>query len=529
MLNETLNLKRGILIFSLLFFGLFSCKKEDSISDKKYSNGKSFQNELQEKLIAYDKNHPILDSISAIGKIDWSKLMARYSISNRNPINFDLPIVTDGSANSLIEFAFTFDFKLIDIKIRRLSSIEDTKNVNNFEATRTGRMLYQFSKQGLKINKSLLKYRQEAERLHEKVDRSLLNMKVSSSTVMNNNIPPGPPPSAPINLPGLGNYHGPVYCYSEFDFDFLFIYNQDHIALGQNYHEYLSERFYYNLYYRSGGIFFNIPYAYSNKIHFYNTELDPGQLGDLVWRVLDYCLYDVNQYMAPTEFLYFYYSVSGTCGGQLSGQVTYGNGPRAPSPEPNPPKEIRDSVQNPCIKAQLNLALTAKTTILSMLNTTFGGSVPFEDLSLTFTDVTTLPDTISGDAGRASATSIYFDIRLNKNTLPTFSKEYILSTIYHEILHAYLYSKLTKGADGKYNISTQHEDMATQYVILMIGALKIAYPSISDQEAWALSWGGLEETNLYDQKLSQDQKSIIAEINRKHTNKSTPRSGTYCN
>lgn len=193
------------------------------------------------------------------------------------------------------------------------------------------------------------------------------------------------------------------------------------------------------------------------------------------------------------------------------------------------PKEVLDSVQNPCIKAQLNLARTAKTTILTMLNSTFGGTVQFEDLSLTFKDVTTLPDSISGDAGRASATSIYFDIRLNKNKLPDYSKEYILSTIYHEILHAYLYSKLTKGPDGKYNISTQHEDMANDYLILMTGALKIAFPNISDQEAWALSWGGLEGTNLYDKKLSQAQKNLISDINRRHTNKSAPdKQGTYC-
>jgi len=80
-------------------------------------------------------------------------------------------IVKDGIANSLVEFAFTSDLKLIDIKIRRfdLSSIEDEMNIDNFESTRTGRMLYQFSKQGLKIDKSLLRYRQKAEKTNGKV------------------------------------------------------------------------------------------------------------------------------------------------------------------------------------------------------------------------------------------------------------------------------------------------------------------------------------------------------------------------
>lgn len=78
-----------------------------------------------------------------------------------------------------------------------------------------------------------------------------------------------------------------------------------------------------------------------------------------------------------------------------------------------------------------------------MLNETFGDTAQFESLNLTFTTVTNLPDTIAGNAGRASATSIYFDIRLNANILPDYSQEYILSTIYHEILHTYMYSKLT--------------------------------------------------------------------------------------
>ncbi|TBO41125.1 hypothetical protein [Pedobacter kyonggii] len=193
-------------------------------------------------------------------------------------------------------------------------------------------------------------------------------------------------------------------------------------------------------------------------------------------------------------------------------------------------REIIDSVKNQCIKAQLANALSAKTTIRNMLNETFGGTVQFESLNLTFTDVTTLPDNISGDAGRASATSIYFDIRLNANKLPGYSQEYILSTIYHEILHAYMFSKLTMGSDGKYNISTQHEDMANKYLILMTGALKIAFPNISSQDAWALSWGGLEGTNLYTSKLTQEQRDAINEVNGKYMNKSTsPKQGTYCN
>lgn len=195
-----------------------------------------------------------------------------------------------------------------------------------------------------------------------------------------------------------------------------------------------------------------------------------------------------------------------------------------------PLREIIDSVTNPCIKTQVALAGSAQTTIRNMMREVFGGPSEVESLNLTFKDVTNLPNTTSGDAKRWSATNNDFEIRLNQNTLKVSSKEYILSTVYHEILHAYMFSKLTPGPDGRYNITSQHEDMANKYVILMTGALKIAFPDISDQEAWGLSWGGLEDTNLYTTKLTQAQRDAISETNRRHTHKTaTDKQGTYCN
>lgn len=193
-----------------------------------------------------------------------------------------------------------------------------------------------------------------------------------------------------------------------------------------------------------------------------------------------------------------------------------------------PPREIKDSVQNPCLKAQLNLALNAKSTIREMLNNTFGGTVQFEDLDLIFRDPTNLAANIDGTMQRLSG--IEFEIKLNQNRLPNASKEYIVSTIYHEILHAYLESKLTRGSNGLYIITDQHQDMATQYVTLMSGALKIAFPNLSNNEAWALSWGGLESTPFYTTKLTDAQRTAIQNLNNRHKNKlASDKLGAYCN
>jgi len=70
--------------------------------------------------------------------------------------------------------------------------------------------------------------------------------------------------------------------------------------------------------------------------------------------------------------------------------------------------------------------------------------------------------------------------------------------------------------------------MANKYVTLMTGALKIAFPNIS-KEAWGLSWGGLQGTNLYTTKLIQAQRGAIGETNRRHHHKSaTDKQGAYC-
>ncbi|MBT2564263.1 hypothetical protein J7E50_16585 [Pedobacter sp. ISL-68] len=190
--------------------------------------------------------------------------------------------------------------------------------------------------------------------------------------------------------------------------------------------------------------------------------------------------------------------------------------------------EIKDSVQNDCIKAQLSHAQTAKTTIRNMLNDEFGTN-NFNDRDIVFYDITTLPDTVAGTTHGNSAYS--FIINLNENTLPQRSKEYILSTIYHEILHAYMDTQLGKDASGNYLISNQHQTMADKYVFLMMGALKVAFPNLSDRDAWALSWGGLEDTPFYKTKLSEAERVEIQNLMDKHR-KSTAanlRHGTYCN
>lgn len=207
-----------------------------------------------------------------------------------------------------------------------------------------------------------------------------------------------------------------------------------------------------------------------------------------------------------------------------------GGTPGTPEYNPNAPDEVLDSVENPCIKLQLSRALTAGTTIRNMLNMTFTGT-DYSSKDIIFKDVTNLPDDIMGTSHPQNLN--YFDIALNKNKLPGMSQEYILATIYHEILHSYIEATYERDVLGQMIIpvGNGHNEMADNYIVLLIGALNIAFPNISYQEAWGLAWGGLEETSYFKFKLTTQEQAEVHRINSnsRKTASSADRLGTYCN
>lgn len=177
---------------------------------------------------------------------------------------------------------------------------------------------------------------------------------------------------------------------------------------------------------------------------------------------------------------------SGNTGGQEGG----GSG----SGGDNSNKEIIDSVKNPCLKASLSLAISngVNNQITGYMNSTFGTS---SQKNLTFYQSSTLA---SQDEGITNGSQYDINIYLNSNTLPSYSKEYTIATIYHEVLHAYLNSLFQPNSNGQtfINIPNQHEYMATNYVTVISSALTSKFPEISSYDAWGLAWGGLQETSL---------------------------------
>jgi len=97
-------------------------------------------------------------------------------------------------------------------------------------------------------------------------------------------------------------------------------------------------------------------------------------------------------------------------------------------------------------------------------------------------------------------------------------------------LHAYLTALFPSNSpNGTIIIPEDHQYMATNYINMMTSSLRSMYPDITEADARALSWGGLENTSAYD-LLTISEKNEIATINKKYSGKApTNRLGKFCN
>ncbi|MBB5624119.1 hypothetical protein HDE69_005216 [Pedobacter cryoconitis] len=197
--------------------------------------------------------------------------------------------------------------------------------------------------------------------------------------------------------------------------------------------------------------------------------------------------------------------------------------------------EKRDTssyVKNPCIGTALSLALNknVKNEVkLLMTNTFLAGhefNLSFYDFPFNNTKNTEAYTGFSSLSNRHNIT-----ISFNTNTMPNHSQEYNVATVYHEILHAYfdiLYGVPEPG--NPMLVPDHHEYIADNYVNMLTKDLMSIFPNLSESDARNLSWGGLQNTNIYKRLLPATQNEIIR-INTLYSTKSTNPAiskGTYC-
>ncbi|GMQ26312.1 hypothetical protein Aoki45_29940 [Algoriphagus sp. oki45] len=172
--------------------------------------------------------------------------------------------------------------------------------------------------------------------------------------------------------------------------------------------------------------------------------------------------------------------------------------------------KIENNVQNPCISNQVEKAIDAqfKNQITNLINNAFGQSEKFnillEDLDLNDNSL----DGITGTSFTDMA--VTFTITINSGALASSSQEYIMVTVFHELLHAYMnYLGINMSSN-----SIDHVNMANSYLTLLSQAL-MEHFEIGAIDAYHLAWGGLQNTQKWSE-LSQTQKYHITETNQKY-------------
>ncbi|PSL47514.1 hypothetical protein CLV51_102371 [Chitinophaga niastensis] len=184
-------------------------------------------------------------------------------------------------------------------------------------------------------------------------------------------------------------------------------------------------------------------------------------------------------------------------------------------------KDINDKFKTPCFSSTLaevrNDAL--QNTVSKILNNIFGSS---DKLNLDFVEANLKP----GEDGETDGGSVSGDYRnltitLNTTDLKNSSKEYVAATILHEVIHGYFRAV-------NENKLLDHNDMGLFYIDKMAAGIKEVYPTISNDDATALAWGGVHESYAWSELVRKDPAAAkkILDTNTKYK---AGTSGIKCN
>jgi uncharacterized membrane protein YgcG len=184
---------------------------------------------------------------------------------------------------------------------------------------------------------------------------------------------------------------------------------------------------------------------------------------------------------------------------------------------------ITNNVSDPCLydMTESIIGKNVQSKINSLIQNMFNGtSTP----GLSFISSTEMPGNKPAKStivrNQATHQLLSVTITLNTNMLANASKEYIAASILHEVMHAYL------NGLGPTNESWSHEEMAEIYFEDVHSALQNMFQNtMSQEDAEALTWGGLEETLGYEYDIPQDRKDNLAMINSQYLVKEK---GTGC-
>lgn len=180
------------------------------------------------------------------------------------------------------------------------------------------------------------------------------------------------------------------------------------------------------------------------------------------------------------------------------------------------PMVSTQGVKNPCLKATLDMVLH-NTDILNQMSQMLQNFGFNTKIKLIFEESSELSSKRLGEF-RNNHNNNTYKILLDVTNLPHYSKEVIVSSIYHEVLHAQMEFLF------KENEVQDYERMATQYFAIAVNSLLKQFTYMKEDTAKALVFSGLKNTKIY-QNLNEETKNQMYEIESNFKNRNY---GTYC-
>lgn len=180
-----------------------------------------------------------------------------------------------------------------------------------------------------------------------------------------------------------------------------------------------------------------------------------------------------------------------------------------PPTDPVGPPIINSDLTDPCSAQAFETAFGngQQNVILSefaeLLGTSDGFDVTFYQSNNPNSDDWAQTQMFS--AGEGPDANYYFYITLNtsviRNTACQYaSQEALVATMYHEIVHVILETKkIVTGSELAWDEPLQHEVMGAAYIDKMTTVMMGIFPNLTQADAEALAWEGLQNTNYWQQ------------------------------
>lgn len=176
---------------------------------------------------------------------------------------------------------------------------------------------------------------------------------------------------------------------------------------------------------------------------------------------------------------------------------------------PPPSNDIIDNLTDLCLKAALSKAKNSSVQdtiekIITKLDKDVHVLVSVTEQEQLFTNGIVVDGKTTNYNFDPNSKVFSCSIILNKEVLLNATQEYLVGTIVHEVLHAYLQYEAGSTAQHDNN----HETIAKDYVAPVVNFLRTLFPDLDQPNATAIAWGGLQSTSLWKDSYKNDNFNV---------------------